>query len=806
MFALATVALALAQSPYPGDPPQLEESRALLAEGRPFEAFDTAELGLEYAPDHVELLIAAAMAAEAGNDGDAALWYSGLALTRAGDAEEHAGAVRELRAILAELDPLDGAAGELFDGYAGEVFELGRSLYKAKLYLNAVDMYSRCEGTVAESEAREQLERVYENKRAVEALLESGADVPIEPPRKRTAQWVAKFDHEHADWENAAELEGVFYTVVTNMGYELGERMLAAMEQMNRLYRDVFQYKQRGGSMARCVVYVYRTRDEYLAAYPDKELEGTGGFFQPGANYVATYDPRTAPWPGTIDTLWATLFHEASHQFTRAVSKNPIPAWLNEGTASYFEGARLLPNGTVRTNLIPEGRLRALVRALDEGSPTLREVVGFSAQGSYPGEFYAVGWGLVYFLHNWEDEESQRVYVPVYREYLESYKSGGQHDRTARWIEYFVERAGVPGIESFDDFRERFESWARDLHELHFGPPENADRLLERAARQLEHGELDAAAESYRRALDKRPRDARAFLGLARVLDRQKKKDAALLNYRRVLEIARDSADPAAPLPSFEESAGETAKACLERVTKLHRVLGMRMTESDEAFAARAGETARAYFGEDFPRTSLRLLSDSLDLLGGHGDLRAQVAAITEETGFDLRRWRRLPITPELEYWWADEEDFSHADGALAGEPSGDYPVFAFYRERLPDEYLFEVTVNVDERGERPAAGLIYGPSSPRGMQVLLVGATHVPVATIYGEEGMELIEFFDPLPRDARDRYRLGVRHGAGEVELFVDGHSMTTLQVAPGEISGSPGLLVQDAKVRFSDARVLY
>ena len=152
------------------------------------------------------------------------------------------------------------------------------------------------------------------------------------------------------------------------MPYAMGEDMSRAMEQMNVFYRSVFRYKERGGTMARCKLHVYKHRSEFDEHNADLDLSpSTKGFFMPGANEVHTYDPRTDPYPDTLEGLWGTLFHEASHQFTRAALSPAVPTWLNEGTASYFEGARLLANGTVQTNLKrfdTRNKLRIVGRAL----------------------------------------------------------------------------------------------------------------------------------------------------------------------------------------------------------------------------------------------------------------------------------------------------------------------------------------------------------------------------------------------------------------------------------------------------------
>ena len=89
--------------------------------------------------------------------------------------------------------------------------------------------------------------------------------------------------------------------------------------------------------------------------------------------------------------------------------------------------------------------------------------VSFFEDGSYPGEYYPYGWGLVYYIHNHEDEHSERIYVPIYQDYLKSYKGGSRHDPFERFVEYFVERADVDGVDDFPAFEAHWRAWIEEL-------------------------------------------------------------------------------------------------------------------------------------------------------------------------------------------------------------------------------------------------------------------------------------------------------------------------------------------------------
>jgi len=196
----------------------------------------------------------------------------------------------------------------------------------------------------------------------------------------------------------------------------------------------------------------------------------------------------------------------------------PDPSWLNEGTASFFEGARLLPNGAVETNLVPEMRLKDLPYFFKQGKPGLEEVVSWFKPGSYEGEYYPFGWGLVYFLQNYENDKSQRIYEPLYHDYMAAYKSGGKHDVLGRFVEYFVTKAKDPAVKNFADFEARWRKWIQELDELYEGPPEKADALVARGRKQRSDKQLDSAVESLRWALRKRPGDVLANFELGETL------------------------------------------------------------------------------------------------------------------------------------------------------------------------------------------------------------------------------------------------------------------------------------------------
>lgn len=248
-------------------------------------------------------------------------------------------------------------------------------------------------------------------------------------------EWIAEFDAKHAEWSDRAKLERENYVTHTNAGYEVLVRSAEAMEQMNAFYRQFFRYgtEEHGGSVPRIDLHVFKARDDYLKLGIGPPVEWSGGHFTGGA--VETYISST------FEDMVGTLFHEAAHQFV-SLATNAV-GWLNEGLASFFEGTRILPNGTVIMNMPANHRLFPLAARMEKGwmehaqdgydpnesssmpekAPTFRIVVENKYTWGPP--WYAPTWGLVYFCYNYQDPVDGRyVYRAGFQEFID--KSGGR--------------------------------------------------------------------------------------------------------------------------------------------------------------------------------------------------------------------------------------------------------------------------------------------------------------------------------------------------------------------------------------------
>ncbi|MFT7680072.1 MAG: tetratricopeptide (TPR) repeat protein [Planctomycetota bacterium] len=755
------------------------------------------ESALEARPDDADLLAAAVDAAEAEGAQDKALWYALLALEASDGQSKSKSRDADLTKYLTGLGLAKSLPSVVQGEHAETLFRLAKTAESKKLYANAADFLGNCAGTQYAERAQERLTKLFSKSKAVDALLASGIDVPMATRNTLSPKALARLDAKHTEWEKAEEFKGKYYTVTTNMGHEIGGDILFALEQMNAFYRQVFRYKMRGQTMRRCAVQVYKSREEFEKHEPSmRGRPTTKGFFRPGQNIVVTYDQRTDG--GTLESLWGTLYHEASHQFTDAVWPEPIPTWLNEGTACYFEGAELRAGGRVAKNLVPPSRLRNLVALLSQRAVTVKEVITYFQSGSYPGNYYPVGWGLVYFCHNFEDAQSERPYLPIYREFMESYKGAGKHDIYERFVEYFVERANVEGIDTFEAFVAQFTTWIRELNKQHFGGPKQAPALLARANTQRTNGKLEAATETYRKVLDKLPGSIPAAIGLAQCLAGLDQKDGALYSWRQVVGLAHKklSGDP----ESEQATAWiELAKAGISAVDKR---LGETLSSAGIELEQNASLAADSWIGAGSPRAALHLLSSARRLLGRPSSLDDLAASIRDTSGVNISRWRQLPITKDLEDWRA-------APGWKVDQQSLVCDIGGFtrclWREDLEVPYRLSVEVNVSDASKGAFVGVTLGTGVNGGGTSFVLSTGSGQAGTLTGSGASPTVSLRAAM-KLVDGRGLLEVVATAKGTRLLLDGKELMKESTLGGAkaANGLVGLIAQGRGVRFETVRL--
>lgn len=115
---------------------------------------------------------------------------------------------------------------------------------------------------------------------------------------------------------------------------------------------------------------------------------------------------------GLEDTL-SVAAHEGWHQYTQAVFRDPLPIWLEEGIACYFEGFTWDPTAPRRPLFMPwanQERYDQLVKAARAGRlmPLERllrvrpqDMIRYSSERTL--DYYAQIWALVHFLREADD-------------------------------------------------------------------------------------------------------------------------------------------------------------------------------------------------------------------------------------------------------------------------------------------------------------------------------------------------------------------------------------------------------------------
>src|SRR5262245_42046410 len=331
----------------------LADATKALAAGDLDRAHWAVERALERDPNSIAAWELSEHWAEKAGDKDERVYalHRQLALARA--QKQDKATLDALRARLQPLDPVATKLEALRTNYVERLTKLGEAYEKGKRPHSAIRAYKQA---LALDPDRADIQGTIERIAAAPdpALAEDAR--PRDLLEGVSAEWIAEHDKKHYEWSDRAVLEKPNYRTQTDAGYEVLVRTAEAMEQMNAFYRVFFRYGAEGDKRnpSRIDVNIFKTRDEYTKDPND----WSGGHFTGSA--VETYIG-----PGGFEEMTGTLFHEAAHQFVDLATN--AEGWLNEGLASFFEGTRILANGTVVMNLPATHRLMPLVERMDRG-------------------------------------------------------------------------------------------------------------------------------------------------------------------------------------------------------------------------------------------------------------------------------------------------------------------------------------------------------------------------------------------------------------------------------------------------------
>lgn len=409
------------------------------------------------------------------DDPDAAAHRFDMALRMYTDASDRAGIKRATRS-LKRADPLEARRSKLRRSGTTRLYKAAKTLFELGNTARALEfaeaMMPFAEGKDT-AKLRTLLEKIQATSEEVDLdeqtqELEEGASWPL-----------ITFESEH-------------YILQANLEEEVVSLVADTMDDIHGYYVKLYLDGDEGAvSGAKAIIRVHPTKASMLENWSGAST--VEGWWSPGENKVTCYDTRTTT--GSLEWMLETLFHEASHQFMTQLERKggSAPAWLNEGTASFFEGATAMADRRVLWPDAALKRLNSLVAMLggSGAGPSFNDVIGYDQPGSYPGAYYAWGWGIVFFMQQYEDPESlEYVFRPRYAEYRERITSRGGGSREL-FQEVFLNAGSPLGHETLADFEATWRAWILDqVAPLHRGS------LKDRRVRRL------ALVERYKQAAE----------------------------------------------------------------------------------------------------------------------------------------------------------------------------------------------------------------------------------------------------------------------------------------------------------------
>jgi tetratricopeptide (TPR) repeat protein len=655
-------------------------------------------------------------------------------------------------------------------------------------------------------------------------------------------EWIEEHDRTHADWDTRAKLERENYDTYTDAGYEVLVRAGEAMEQMNAFYRRFFRYgtEEDGRSVPRIALHIFKNRDEYLKLGKGPPVEWSAGHFT--GDSVETYID------GGFDGMTGTLFHEAAHQFVSLATS--AAGWLNEGLASFFEGTRMLPNGTVLMNLPANHRLFPLAARMEKGwmsGPT--DGIGADGKGeperaptfsivlenkyAWGPPWYAPTWGVVYFLYNYQDPVDGRfVYRKSFGDFVNA--SGGREGEGAvENFEKVVLENPMPPIKGFvrpegavdvalpktaADLDSVWKSWMLELRDEQQGKLERVRPYLDWARAAILAGDLEAAQEHFEKGLVAGPSDVAVRLEFAGLLaDKLKNPDRAAKLVEGALSLLE-----AAKVP--DPKAIAAAERLLARYDPKRESL--EALQKDMAVAARG--IVERYAAAERPL----LVMDVAWRLGtdlGVSELFAYYERAARVSGKSLRIWDLAYNERDLTGWSAAGASgpFS-ASGTFLDAKFGEFDPENFDYQALTldrttsGDFSMEADV-LAERGKVTFAGFVFGRKDVSSFHGLFFfpgkeqkqGLAAPGYVDLLSSFGANVIKTWRHMPVDtsvaegastAGAWHKLRVDVAGRFVDFWFDGTLLATQEFASIDVlRGSFGLMTGHGSARFRNVRYL-
>jgi tetratricopeptide (TPR) repeat protein len=444
----------------------VDAARELLAAGKYQEVVDSLEQYLRFKlPDtNIDSLLGQALLKLGRNDEAAQHLDRALAKMPEEDKE-----TRLLRKQLTEADPLSARRDGLLHKISKDLFQCATMLDDAGHHERALEILDRIRPIASGGEFAVISSMAAKIRSSTEKVDLDKKGGTLRPP----------------DGWPLVELETNHYFIKANLEPDVAKLLGQTMDEIFGYYvRIYFDGDEKKVDSRKPTIKVHANHEKLMELWGKREGSIPGGWWSPGDWEVNVYDTRTDA--GTLDVMLSILFHEASHHFMTMIAMGSgTPSWLNEGTASFFEGASAMADGRVLWPDAPIDRLQTLNMMLGGmtfggKAPKLVDVIGWNQPRSYDAEYYPWGWGLVYFMQQYEDPTTlEYVYRPLYAKYREEIIKK-QGDPKALFEQVFV-GPSTPGKQpTLAAWESDWKKWIETvIYPLHFGNDRRARRMAE---------------------------------------------------------------------------------------------------------------------------------------------------------------------------------------------------------------------------------------------------------------------------------------------------------------------------------------
>ena len=627
--------------------------------------------------------------------------------------------------------------------------------------------------------------------------------------------------------------ESEHYVLEANLEPELVQRVADLMDSVHGHYVEVYYDGDEGAAKAnKATIRIHPDWDSMSGDWEGPRAPQ--GWWSPGQNRVVCYDSRSNGEGSTLDWMLETLFHEASHQFMTLRSRKGgwSPSWLNEGTASFFEGTVAMADNSVLWPDAAHMRLSNLARMIrTHGGPGVEKVISHAGPGSYPADHYAYGWGLVYFFQQFEDPETlQYVYRPLYTECLDEITSKGGDSREM-FEAYFVGERSPLGHETLDEFIEFWESWIlNEVEPLYFGT-DVALRELRVAKIERFLAAADGAAGNKRAAVSEEELLNRALAHIEYVrtrLDGDSAPDPVIWLHQ--IDVLERLGKPKSAAPLLQELLELADEGLAEIPTEQREDLDRRLRKLDRGNWALLNAKSRE---RRILRNARNLLEDyeELDppyLLRGYTFAQAVGSALRDEEVLLPRAAELRVLAREAGLLMGkvramnepgDDWDTIYSGAATRFEHTGDRLLIesvrpmAFYNASFTVGHEYEIRCTLKREGELYLSsnhGLVIAASPEADWAVLDFGAKGNAylrrLELTGGGAQRRLLETFQLEPRLADDEDPRVVVHVNGRHVTLTVGDRDPILFDLPDEIPPAKhvGFCAKDSTTELEDAEV--